>query len=102
MDITSRLHDRALKHPAHMAIALEAEAEINRLREVLQTIRLATCDYTVGVRASLEAANKLATDALLNGNCDCGHCCGTGRMVRDPDIGTDQECFVCDGSGRVA
>jgi len=20
-------------------------------------------------------------------------------MVRDPDIGTDQECFVCDGSG---
>lgn len=29
----------------------------------------------------------------------CGHCCGTGRMVRDPDIGTDQECFVCGGSG---
>lgn len=20
-------------------------------------------------------------------------------MVRDPDIGTDQECFVCDGAG---
>ena len=20
-------------------------------------------------------------------------------MVRDPDIGTDQECFVCDGTG---
>jgi DnaJ-class molecular chaperone len=31
----------------------------------------------------------------------CGHCCGTGRMVRDPDIGTDQECFVCEGSGTV-
>ena len=31
----------------------------------------------------------------------CGHCCGTGRMVRDPDIGTDQECFVCEGSGVV-
>jgi hypothetical protein len=29
----------------------------------------------------------------------CGHCNGSGRMVRDPDIGTDQECFVCDGSG---
>jgi predicted RNase H-like nuclease len=22
-------------------------------------------------------------------------------MVRDPDIGTDQECFVCDGTGYV-
>ncbi len=29
----------------------------------------------------------------------CGHCNGSGRMVRDPDIGTDQECFVCDGAG---
>lgn len=29
----------------------------------------------------------------------CGNCGGTGWMVRDPDIGTDQECFVCDGSG---
>lgn len=31
---------------------------------------------------------------------ECGACNGTGRMVRDPDIGTDQECFACDGSGR--
>ena len=23
-------------------------------------------------------------------------------MVRDPDIGTDQECFVCDGSGSFS
>lgn len=23
-------------------------------------------------------------------------------MPRDPDIGTDQECFVCDGSGVIA
>lgn len=30
----------------------------------------------------------------------CGACNGSGRMVRDPDIGTDQECFVCDGSGQ--
>jgi len=29
----------------------------------------------------------------------CGSCNGSGRMVRDPDIGTDQECFVCNGSG---
>lgn len=32
----------------------------------------------------------------------CGNCGGTGWMVRDPDIGTDQECFVCNGSGRYS
>lgn len=32
---------------------------------------------------------------------ECPHCHGSGRMVRDPDIGTDQECFVCDGTGYV-
>ena len=30
----------------------------------------------------------------------CGACGGSGRVPRDPDIGTDQECFVCDGSGQ--
>jgi DnaJ-class molecular chaperone len=29
----------------------------------------------------------------------CRACDGSGRMVRDPDIGTDQECFVCEGLG---
>jgi hypothetical protein len=29
----------------------------------------------------------------------CGACNGSGWVVRDPDIGTDQECFVCDGTG---
>ena len=32
----------------------------------------------------------------------CGGCGGTGRMVRDPDIGTDQDCFVCEGGGLVS
>lgn len=32
----------------------------------------------------------------------CNHCNGSGRMVRDPDIGTDQECFVCNGAGVPA
>jgi hypothetical protein len=31
----------------------------------------------------------------------CGACSGTGRVPRDPDIGTDRECWVCDGSGNV-
>jgi hypothetical protein len=29
----------------------------------------------------------------------CRACNGSGRMVRDPDIGTDQECFACEASG---
>lgn len=32
---------------------------------------------------------------------DCNHCNGSGRMVRDQDIGTDQECFVCEGEGKI-
>lgn len=31
---------------------------------------------------------------------ECGACLGSGRMVRDADIGTDQECFSCGGSGK--
>ncbi len=38
---------------------------------------------------------KLAKDEPVA----CRACNGSGHMVRDPDIGTDQECFVCEGSG---
>lgn len=31
----------------------------------------------------------------------CGLCGGSGWVPRDPDIGTDQECFVCNGTGEV-
>lgn len=36
----------------------------------------------------------------LVGQDPCRACNGSGWMARDPDIGTDQECFVCDGSGK--
>jgi DnaJ-class molecular chaperone len=29
----------------------------------------------------------------------CGTCDGSGRVVRDSDIGTDQDCPSCGGSG---
>jgi hypothetical protein len=29
----------------------------------------------------------------------CGVCNGSGFVVRDPDIGTDKECWACDGTG---
>lgn len=61
-------HKRARRAAAELAN--EADAEIERLREALQTIRLATCDYTTGTRASLEAANKLATNALKTPNAE--------------------------------
>lgn len=31
----------------------------------------------------------------------CGACNGSGWVPRDTDIGTDQECFVCDGTGAA-
>jgi hypothetical protein len=46
---------------------------------------------------------KVITKGVAGGSekHECSHCNGSGRMVRDPDIGTDQECFVCDGTGYV-
>lgn len=32
----------------------------------------------------------------------CATCNGSGWVTRDPDIGTDRECSVCDGKGRVS
>lgn len=31
---------------------------------------------------------------------DCGACLGSGWVPRDADIGTEQECFSCDGTGK--
>lgn len=50
-------------------------------------------------RAWDDAAPSVADTAGASGQ-TCGNCNGTGWMVRDPDIGTDQECFVCEGSGK--
>lgn len=46
-----------------------------------------------------EAIDALVAATPAPAQEQCNACCGTGRMVRDPDIGTDQECFVCDGTG---
>lgn len=32
----------------------------------------------------------------------CKTCNGSGWVTRDPDIGTDRECSMCDGTGRVS
>lgn len=45
---------------------------------------------------------EVAAERVIRREETCGSCDGSGRMVRDPDIGTDQECFVCDGRGRVS
>ena len=52
---------------------------------------------------NIDLINKSDEQGVAEGSekHECGHCHGTGRMVRDPDIGTDQECFVCDGTGYV-
>jgi hypothetical protein len=44
-------------------------------------------------------AIKQARSAPVQEPVSCDACNGSGWVVRDPDIGTDQECFVCDGTG---
>ena len=50
--------------------------------------------------AEIERENQLLL-SKLGATAVCGCCHGFGWVVRDPDIGTDQECFVCEGSGVV-
>lgn len=48
-----------------------------------------------------ENARELGLDYEPAQQEPCGGCGGSGWVSRDPDIGTDQECFVCEGKGTV-
>ena len=73
----------------HKAMVLAMTA----LRERLSQPDSADCDGQCG--------NGAYCDACPRRSDECGCCHGTGWVTRDPDIGTDQECFVCDGAGTV-
>ncbi|MDR5784105.1 hypothetical protein QCE63_32305 [Caballeronia sp. LZ065] len=55
---------------------------------------------TPGFRDIAWTRALLSSALAAEGGEVCGNCNGTGRMVRDPDIGMDQECFSCDGTGK--
>jgi hypothetical protein len=72
---------------------------------VKNLINCGTCGYplTPEERTTLvEKDGVMVKPAPVQEPVWCNHCNGSGRMVRDPDIGTDQECFVCDGAGVPA
>lgn len=56
-----------------------------------------TIDAIVSLRETLAHAPTEREQSAQQ----CNHCNGSGRMVRDTDIGTDQECFVCEGVGFI-
>ena len=74
------------------------DAELDELRQAnsgrLNFVTLS--EFRTIARAVLA---KWGTPAWEGEVVACGNCGGTGWMARDPDIGTDQECFVCNGSG---
>jgi len=43
-----------------------------------------------------------ASERVIQREEACTTCNGSGWVTRDPDIGTDRECSVCDGKGRVS
>lgn len=49
---------------------------------------------------AVEAKNHQLQPAQQVEAPECGACHGTGWVPRDADIGTEQECFSCDGSGE--
>jgi len=90
---------------AHEVTAYAEEAVrpyIEALERVASEEFISLGEGNVDVRPALSDrdACDLARTTLM-GIEDCGACDGTGRVPRDPDIGTDQECWVCDGSGTI-
>jgi hypothetical protein len=82
-----------------LRLALEALEKISRTQYHIETPPIESLEEKMRriadkaintVKAALKAKNEPVV---------CRACNGSGRMVRDPDIGTDQECFVCEGSG---
>ena len=101
-DAASELFDEAL--PAlRKALANEA---LDRVSENARELGLdygVEQDLRVFARIDAMRAKGLLklTAALEQPAQQCNHCNGSGRMVRDQDINTDQECFVCEGRGAV-
>jgi hypothetical protein len=71
--------------------ALEFNPKFQQNRDLLDLVKM--------VRQERKRMNKQDMAESSEEKKECGNCYGSGRMVWDADIGTDQECFACDGTG---
>jgi len=71
--------------------ALEFNPKFKQNRDLLDLVKM--------VRQERKRMNKQGMAESSEEKKECGNCNGSGRMVWDADIGTDQECFACDGTG---
>jgi hypothetical protein len=71
--------------------ALEFNPKFQQNRDLLDLVKM--------VRQERKRMNKQGMAESSEEKKECGNCYGSGRMVWDADIGTDQECFACDGTG---
>ena len=72
------------------------DREVRQLREYLRKASFASnSDRFSALECLAEIEKALGIPNI------CPTCKGSGWMMRDPDIGTDQECFICDGTGIV-
>lgn len=62
---------------------------------------ICTCGRDEAAAALSQQAEQEPRPVAQEQSEECGCCGGSGWMVRDPDIGTDQECFACDGTGKL-
>lgn len=78
-----------------------AASELRRLHEENAAFRREIAALSANALDDYKEIERLKAAQPAQGQkpVACAHCNGSGRMVRDPDIGTDQECFVCEGSG---
>lgn len=65
-------------------------------------VRKAAWDEWCLVNGDIVCKMLAAVERVIQREEACTTCNGSGRVTRDPDIGTDRECSVCDGKGRVS
>ena len=80
-----------------MTKILIEEATVKQVLEALEKCRYRSLADKI-VDPAITALRKLMAEQPAQQK-PCGGCYGSGWITRDPDIGTDQECFVCGGSG---
>ena len=96
-DTGSMRHDSDTLDCFHCEVAVDRVALNEFVRKLGVNMTLADRIWAIHQRALAMAPKQEAPEPVAQ---DCGACFGTGWVSRDADIGTEQECFSCDGSGK--
>ena len=92
-----RVRAALARHCAAPVAEAQPVGEVVPCEDYGRTIRWTSGCPIIGTKLYLTAPTPPAPQEVERAR-ECGACHGSGWVVRDADIGTDQECFSCGGS----